>query len=120
MQNTTRPRLVAVAVAIGLVVVIWFFAVVVVPVFEDRACAGVEFRAPADAQPPPTPRKRPPLGGTGGLAGKLRGALRGDSAAVYCNDLADPFVLRVGDHYDTYSTNTEDFRVPVLTAGGLL
>jgi beta-xylosidase len=39
---------------------------------------------------------------------------------VYCSDLADPYVLRVDDSYAAYSTQTEDFQIPVLTSGGLL
>jgi hypothetical protein len=120
MNTTRRTQLVTGAVIAAAAVLVWFVAVVVVPVFEDRACAGVEFRAPADAQPPPTKRDPPPIGGTGGLTGKLREALRGGGPAVYCSDLADPYVLRVGDDYGAYSTNTEDFHVPVLTSGGFL
>ena len=78
-------------------------------------CAGVEFRTAVKA----SPFSRPRIGGTGGIAGEVRSALRGDTPAAYCNDFADPYVLRVGDTYYAYSTNTGDRRVPVLTSNGL-
>ena len=43
----------------------------------------------------------------------------GPTAAVFCNDLPDPYVLRVGSSYYAYSTNTAGFNVPVLTTEGL-
>ncbi len=38
---------------------------------------------------------------------------------MYCNDFPDPFVLRVGDTYYLYSTNTAGYHVPVLTTSGI-
>jgi beta-xylosidase len=120
-RKRRRALVVAVVVTVLLAIMAWLVVVVIVPVVEDAECAGIEFRAPAQAQAAPVePRDRPPVGGTGGLAGELRRALRGDVPVVYCDDFADPFVLRVGDSYYAYSTNTEDYHVPLLTAGGLL
>ena len=118
MNDKRRTQLVAGSVIAVAALLVWLLAVVVVPVFEDAECADIEFRAPVDAQPVPR-RDRPEIGGDAGLAGELRGALRGGGPVVYCNDLADPYVLRAGDSYYAYSTNTEQFHVPVLTAGGL-
>jgi len=56
--------------------------------------------------------------------GDIRPAFRPATAeAVYCEDLADPFVLRVGaigPHFFAYGTNTVHANVPVLTSGGIL
>jgi hypothetical protein len=74
--------------------------------------------------PPPTTRDA-----AGGRAGVRDGevispAFRPVSAeAVYCEDLADPFVVVDGTlrrRYLAYGTNTEDDHVPVLLSGGIL
>jgi hypothetical protein len=119
MQRRTRK---VVAVAIALAVAVWLLAwlavAVIVPLVEEAECAGIEFRAGA---PGPTTKEAapPPIGGSGGLAGNVRSALRGEGAAVYCHDFADPFVLRTGNTYFAYSTDNGDRHIPVLTSGGL-
>src|SRR5438105_14914520 len=111
-----RPTLVIAAVAVaGAFLLVWLIVAVVAPITGQSKCAGVEFRTAVKA----SPFSRPRIGGTGGIAGEVRSALRGETPAVYCNDFADPFVLRVGDTYYAYSTNTGDRRVPVLTSNGL-
>ena len=115
-----KSALVAGAAAVSAFVLVWVVVAVVVPLVEEAPCAGIQFRTPAQAQPSPAEHgRRPPIGGQGGVAGRLRSALRGPGDAVYCHDFADPFVLRLGSAYYAYSTNTGDKHVPVLTSGGL-
>src|SRR5262245_51710536 len=103
MQRRTRKILgLAIALAVSAWLVVWLAVAVIVPLVEEAECAGIEFRAGAPG-PPTEPAPRPPIGGTGGLAGKVRSALRSEGAAVYCHDFADPFVLRVGNTYYAYS-----------------
>lgn len=119
MERRTRKFLgLGIALAVGLWFVVWLGAAVVVPLVQSAECAGIEFRAGAPGAPTERTR-RPPVGGDGGIAGKLRSALRSEGAAVYCHDFADPFVLRVGSTYYAYSTQNEDEHVPKLTAGGI-
>jgi Glycosyl hydrolases family 43 len=103
-------------VALGLTV--WVVVAVLVPTVEEAPCLGVTFRAPVEPTPGTTP-SRPPIGGSGGFAGRVRTLFTGQGPVVYCHDFADPFVLRDGDSYYAYSTNTGSDHVPVLTAGGL-
>jgi hypothetical protein len=118
MERRTRKILVlALAVAVAVWAVAWFGVAVVAPLVEQAECAGIDFRAGASGRSEPAPR--PPIGGRGGLAGKVRSALRGDGPAIYCHDFADPFVLRADGTYFAYSTQNEDEHVPVLTSGGL-
>jgi beta-xylosidase len=120
VSQNQRRALVAAGAAVTLFAGVWLVVAVIVPLVREAECTGIEFHSAVRAEPPPTGRgDRPPIGGTGGLAGELRSALRGDGPAVYCDDFADPYVLRVGDTYYAYSTNTEDQRVPVLTSSGL-
>jgi beta-xylosidase len=120
MSTNWRRALIAGGAAVVLFTGVWLVVAVVVPLVREAECTGIEFDSSIQAQPAPTDRgERPPIGGTGGIAGELRAALRGDGPAVYCDDFADPFVLRVGDSYYAYSTNTEAYRIPVLTSSGL-
>ena len=120
MSTNQRRALVALVAAVVLFAGVWLVVAVIVPLERGAECTGIEFHSQVQAEAPPSDRgERPPIGGTGGLAGELRAALRGDGPAVYCSDFADPFVLRVGDSYYAYSTNTEDYRIPVLTSSGL-
>jgi beta-xylosidase len=119
MERRTRRILgLAIGLAVSVWLLVWFAVAVVVPLVEQAQCAGIEFRAGAPG-PQAEPAPRPPIGGSGGLAGKVRSALRGQGAAIYCHDFADPFVLRVGNTYYAYSTDNEDRHVPVLTSDGL-
>jgi hypothetical protein len=114
-------RATAVAVVAGLAVVllgVWLLVAVVIPSFDELECGGVEFRAPANAVAVGD-RGVPPVGGAGGISGRARSLFRRGAPVVHCNDFADPFVLRVGDRYYAYSTNSEGENVPVLTSGGL-
>jgi len=112
--------IVGIALALGaaLWLVVWLSVAVIVPLFQGAKCSGIEFRAGASS-PTSEPANRPPIGGTGGLAGRVRAALRPEGAAVYCRDFADPFVLRVGNTYYAYATNNQDDHIPVLTSSGL-
>jgi beta-xylosidase len=114
-----RVTVVAVAAALGvLLLASWLLVAVVLPSFDELPCAGVEFRAPANAAPV-SDRAVPPVGGGGGISGRFRSLFRAGAPVVHCHDFADPFVLRVGDTYYAYSTNSEGEHVPVLTSGGL-
>jgi beta-xylosidase len=118
-MNRTR-LFVALGTAVVLFAGVWLVVAVIVPLVREAECTGIEFHSQVQPEPAPSDRsERPPIGGTGGLAGELRAALRGEGPAVYCDDFADPFVLRTGDSYYAYSTNTDDYRVPVLTSSGL-
>src|SRR4051812_9276576 len=84
---------------------------------------GVRFRSAL-----PAARPSPPAGRAGeGPAprdGDVRPAFRPARAeAVYCEDLADPFVVRVGairPQFFAYGANTVHANVPVLTSGGIV
>jgi Glycosyl hydrolases family 43 len=119
MERRTRKILgLAIALGAALWLLVWLVVAVIAPLAESAECAGIEFRAgapAADTEPAP----RPPIGGDGGLAGKVRSALRDEGATVYCHDFADPFVLPVNGTYLAFSTQNEDDHIPVLTAGGL-
>jgi beta-xylosidase len=120
LQDRDRSvTLVAIAAAVGvLLLVTWLFVAVVLPTFDEAECGGVEFRAPANAAPAEDGGV-PPVGGAGGISGRVRSLFRGGAPVVHCNDFADPFVLRVDDRYYAYSTNSEGENVPVLSSGGL-
>ena len=112
-----RTLVFALITAAGAFLLLWLIVAVVAPLVDESACVGVDFgttRSERQANGSP-----PRIGGEGGIAGATRSALRGKEPAVYCHDFADPFVLRVGDTYYAYSTNTEDLLVPVLTSDGL-
>ncbi len=115
-RNPRSVALIAVAAVVALVVGVWVVVAVLVPTVEDAPCAGVQFHAPVESLPGSA--SRPPIGGDGGFAGKVR-SLFNEGDVVYCHDFADPFVLRDGSSYYAYSTNTGDDHVPVLTSGGL-
>ncbi len=102
---------------VAMALALWALIAVVIPTVENLPCSGVEFRAPAVTRP--SAAAVPPIGGAGGFAGHLRSLFNGGAPVVYCRDFADPFVLRTGDTYFAYSTNTESDHVPVLTSGGL-
>jgi hypothetical protein len=119
MQRSTRKIVaIAIAMAVSVWLLVWLAVAVIVPLVETAECADIEFRAGAPG-PQTEPAPRPPIGGSGGLAGKVRSALRGEGAAVYCHDFADPFVLRMGKTYYAFSTDNQDRHIPVLSSGGL-
>ncbi|HEV3133456.1 MAG TPA: glycoside hydrolase family 43 protein [Acidimicrobiia bacterium] len=119
MERRSRTTVgIALALVAALWLLVWLALAVVVPLFEDAPCSGIVFRAGASG-PASEPAGRPPIGGTGGLAGKVRAALRPQGSAVYCHDFADPFVLRAGNTYYAYATNNQDDHIPVLTSSGL-
>jgi hypothetical protein len=112
-----------VALLIGAVVLViplgvWFLVSVLAPTVENLPCDGVQFRAPVQTTGV-SKAGTPPIGSGAGFGGKVRALFNPGEPVVYCHDFADPFVLRNGDSYYAYSTNTENDHVPVLTAGGL-
>ena len=109
---------IAIALAAGTWLLVWLAVAVIAPLVEGASCAGIEFRAGAPG-PQSEPAPRPPIGGGGGLAGKIRSALQPEGSAVYCHDFADPFVLHAGNAYYAYSTDNQDHHIPVLTSSGL-
>jgi hypothetical protein len=110
------------AAVLAIFVLFWLVVAVVQPLAHEARCAGIEFGTPGSdvgRNASAKSREAPPIGDSGGLSAKVRSALRAPGDAVYCDDFADPFVLRVGNSYYAYSTNTDKSNVPVLTAGGL-
>jgi beta-xylosidase len=79
-------------------------------------CDGVTFGRPGSGA-----ASEPPVGGQPPVAERIRRAFRlAHNNVVYCHDFADPSVLRVGDAYYAYATNTADRHVPVLYGAGFL
>jgi beta-xylosidase len=103
-----------VAVLVVVALVLGFGLYLVFRAAKTTPCDKVRFRT---SQAAPAVHGRPPLG-SGGLTHLLRQAFHGSSAAVFCNDFPDPFVLRAGGSYYLYSTNTAGYHIPVLTSGG--
>jgi beta-xylosidase len=101
---------------VALVLAVWGVVAILAPAVETLPCRNVSFHAPVAEGPR---AGTPPIGGSGGFAGGVRKLFTGNGPVVYCHDFADPFVLREGDSYYAYSTNTGTDNVPVLTAGGL-
>ena len=93
--------------------------IAILAIFENGAsasCPDVQF----GPEPPSSAQRRSPLAGISGTGARLRAALGlGPEHVAYCDDFADPFVLRVGNRYYAYSTNTEDLHVPVMRTGEL-
>jgi len=83
---------------------------------QTTACDTVHFESVGQAV---VPSQSPPAIGEPGIVRALHQFVHGSTAAVFCNDFPDPFVLRVGDAYDAYATNTDGFNVPVLSTHGL-
>jgi beta-xylosidase len=119
LREQGRPAIAIVgAVLLVMVLVgVWLIVAVIAPGLEDLPCNGVEFRAPSSAAP--AGASPPPIGGNGGISGRLRSVFQSGAPVVHCHDFADPFVLRVGDRYYAYSTNDADHHLPVLTSSGL-
>jgi hypothetical protein len=119
MSRNQRWTLVVAGTAVALFLTVWLAVAVIVPLFREAECTGIEFHSAGSGSAASERAGEPPIGGGGGVSGAVRAALRDDGPAVYCDDFADPFVLRVDGEYFAYSTNTEDQHIPVLTSGGL-
>lgn len=115
-QHPRRVRRGLVAGAVVVALVVGFGVYLIVHAAKTTPCDNVQFRTAAGVAPPV--HGRPPVG-SAGLAHLLRQAFHGASPAVYCNDFPDPFVLRVGDSYYLYSTQTAGYHVPVLTTNAI-
>src|SRR5438552_17504511 len=112
MDRRSRTTVgIALALVAALWLLVWLTLAVLVPLFEEAPCSGIVFRAGA-ASPPSQPAGRPPIGGTGGLAGNVRAALRPQGSAAYCHDFADPSFLRLGRSYYAYSTDPQGDQIP--------
>jgi hypothetical protein len=111
-SSVTNHRVVAAVLA---VVVIAAITVVVVTVTSSSRCEGLRF--------PTKPESKvttPPIGGQARLLDRARRAFGLSHTSVsYCHDFADPFVLRVGDQYFAYATNSGRRHIPVLYGAGL-
>jgi beta-xylosidase len=110
-----RRRILGV-MAIVAVLALVVSAVVVVQVLRTTPCDDVHF---GSASGPVKASSQPPPIGRLGIVRTLRQFVHGGSAAVFCDDFPDPSVLRLGDSYYAYATNTAGFNVPVLATHGL-
>jgi hypothetical protein len=126
-QPDARRVVAIVAVAVVAVVVVVFLTQGRTGLPRSTTCEGVQpggarFRS-ALAPTTPSPAGGAPRGAQAPREGDIRPAFRPATAqAVYCEDLADPFVLRVGairPQFFAYGTNTVEAHVPVLTSGGI-
>ena len=109
-----RPaRVIAIVAAVATLIA---GVVVVVQALKTTPCDDVHFRS---ANGPVNPSSQPPPIGRLGIVQDLRQFFHGGSAAVFCDDFPDPFVLRVGDDYYAFATNTDLKNVPVLATHGL-
>ena len=68
---------------------------------------------------PVVPSQSPPPIGESPIVRDLHKFTHGGTAAVFCDDFPDPFVLRSGDSYYAYSTSSDGFHIPLLTTHGL-
>ncbi len=108
-----RPVVIALAIAGTVILVV---ALVVMRIGGSGPnCSDVRFGTAASQSSVP----RSPLAGISGVGARLRVALgSGPREVAYCNDFADPFVLRVGHRYYAYSTNTGTLHIPVMRVAG--
>ena len=128
--NPVRRRALVVGLLVLALAVVASIVIIVNSALQTTPCDDVQLRsagavpastatsAPTFGAPAPAEPASPPVGESGIVRG-LREVLHGPSAAVFCDDAPDPFVLRVGGSYYAYSTNTGFANVPVLTAGGI-
>src|SRR5262249_17731806 len=88
-------------------------------VFSSRGrCAGASLASAGRLPSGYHPESHPPIGET--AVGRLRAALGGTRGQVaYCDDFADPYVMRMGNGYFAYSTNSGNENVPVLATHDL-
>jgi beta-xylosidase len=109
-----------VVLAVGAIILVLGVVTAVLLVSSNSAspCDGVSFGPSGSGVTSPPP---PPVGGQPPLGQRIKRAFRlANGNVVFCNDFADPSVLRVGDAYYAYATNTADHHIPVLYGGGFL
>jgi beta-xylosidase len=111
---SARPaRVIAIVAAVAVLIA---GVIVLVQALKTTPCDNVHFRS---SNGPVNPSSQPPPIGRTGIVRDLRQFLHGGSAAVFCDDLPDPFVLRVGNDYYAFATGTAGKNIPVLTTHGL-
>jgi len=117
VRRRTRALTTAVFVLILVAVAgLGYGNVILVRGAQTTACDNVHFESAGRVV---IPSQSPPPIAQPGIERSLRQFERGPTAAVFCDDFPDPYVLRVGSSYYAYSTNTAGFNVPVLTTQGL-
>ncbi len=114
-SGTSPNTWVRVVAVVGGVAVLVVGVIVLVQALKTTPCDNVNFRSTSG---PVNPASQPPPIGRPGVVRDLRQFFHGGSAAVFCDDFPDPFVLRVGSSYYAYATNTDDKNVPVLATHG--
>ena len=115
-RDATRSRPVRVIALVATVALVAVALVIIVQAGRTTPCDNVHFRS---SNGPVYPSSQPPPIGRSGIVRDLRQFFHGGSAAVYCNDFPDPFVLRVRDSYYAYSTDTAGYNIPVLATHGI-
>ena len=126
--SAARRPIAAVAVAIVVLAAVVFITQGRTGLPSSATCEGVQPGGVRVRSPLPSPPPPPPAGRADDAPAPrdddIRPAFRPARAeAVYCEDLADPFVVRVGairPQFFAYGTNTAHAKVPVLTSGGIL
>ncbi|HWW43626.1 MAG TPA: glycoside hydrolase family 43 protein [Acidimicrobiia bacterium] len=112
-RRRDRARVTAVVVVAALLIA---GIVVLVEGAQTTPCDNVHFQSAGHLV---VPSESPPPIAQPGIVRALHQFERGATAAVFCNDFPDPFVLRVGSRYYAYATNTAGANVPVLSTPGL-
>jgi hypothetical protein len=114
--EATRARAVRIVALVAALVLLVVAVVVIVQAQQTAPCDNVHFRSSAGSV---NPSSQPPPIGSNGIVRDLRQFFQGGSAAVFCNDFPDPFVLRNGSSYYAYATDTAGYNIPVLATHGL-
>jgi hypothetical protein len=89
-------------------------ALAFVAIGRSSPCDGISFHLRQRPQ-----AATPPVGGQQAVPERLRRAFGLGSDVSYCHDFADPSVLRLGDRYYAYSTNSAGRNIPVLSGAGI-